>query len=167
MKSFILGWLIFMAAFSKYEYEYIEIINLERKPIVEVRLNGKTAYFLIDTGSDISMLHKGDSQKYGFTLISRKEKSLNAVGVGGKTSDFHATYHVQLELGSTRIVTRYLAYDLSSIVDGIYNNTGIQIAGIIGSDVMKRYGIVIDYKNRQMGIPTKTAKDRKNARDIG
>lgn len=164
MKSFIISWIIFTTAISNREYEYIEIVNLDRKPIVEARLNGKSAYFLIDTGSDISILNKDDRHEYGFRLFTQKADNHNSVGVGvgvgGKTSAFIDTHRVQLELGSTRINTRYMAYDLSAIVQGIHKNTGIEIAGIIGSDVMKRYGIIVDFRNKQIGILAKAAKER-------
>lgn len=148
--------------FSAYEYEYIKIFNLHRKPIVEATLNGQKAYFLLDTGSDITMLNKDEKNKYGFKLHIRENENHAAVGIGGKTTELTSIYQVHLKLGSTRIVTRYLAYDMSAIVQAIDRNSGVKISGIIGSDTMKRYGIIIDYKNREVGILTskKAAEDK-------
>jgi len=154
MKTLLISWLILNVPFSGHEYEYIKIFNLHKKPIIEATLNGKKAYFLLDTGSDITMLNKHDGKKYGFKLLLRENESHAAVGIGGKTADFTSTHNVLLELGSTRINTRYLAYDMTTIVQSIAKDTGISISGIIGSDAMKRYGIIIDYKNREVGILT-------------
>lgn len=165
MKTLLISWLVFSVPFSGYEYEYIKIFNLHKKPIIETTLNGKKAYFLLDTGSDITMLNKHDGKKYGFKLLLRENESHAAIGIGGKTADISSVYKVQLELGSTRINTRYLAYDMSDIVRAIAQDTGVEISGIIGSDAMKRYGIIIDYKNKVVGVPTtkKAAEDNKVA----
>jgi len=152
MKALFLSWFLFFGTFSDYEYQYIKIINLQRKPIVEATLNGKKAYFLLDTGSDITILNKNDTQQYGFHTLVREGEKHEAVGIGGKTSTLTSAYDVYLELGSTRIITAYLTYDMSDIVKNISKSSGIEITGIIGSDVMKRYGIVIDYKNKKVGI---------------
>lgn len=155
MKIILISWFLFTVPFSDYEYEYIKIFNLYRKPIVEVMLNGQKAYFLLDTGSDITMLNKDEKNKYGFKLYIRENENHAAVGIGGKTAGLTSIYQVHLKLGSTRIVTNYLAYDLSAIVRAIDQSTGVKISGIIGSDAMKRYGIIIDYKKRVIGVPTK------------
>lgn len=162
MKTLIISWLILSAPFSEYEYEYIKIFNLHRKPIVEATLNGQKAYFLLDTGSDITMLNKDEKNKYGFKLRIRENENHAAVGIGGKTTELTSVYQVHLKLGSTRIVTSYLAYDMSDIIQAIDQNSGVKISGIIGSDAMKRYGIIIDYKNKVVGVPIskKAAEDK-------
>lgn len=164
MKTLIISWFILNIPFSAYEYEYIKIINLHKKPIIEATLNGKKAYFLLDTGSDITMLSKHDDKKYGFKLLVRDENHA-ALGIGGKTAGMTSAYQVRLELGTTRINTRYLAHDLSAIAQAIEKDTGLSISGIIGSDAMKRYGIIIDYKNRVIGVPIvkKAAEDLSNS----
>jgi hypothetical protein len=41
---------------------------------------------------------------------------------------------------------------MSLLVTIIRNRSGIEISGIIGSDVMKRYGVIIDYANKEVGL---------------
>ena len=153
MKTLCLSWFLFLGTFSDNEYQYIQIVSLQKKPIVEATLNGKKAYFLLDTGSDMTILHKDDKEKYGFQTLLAGEQH-DAVGIGGFTSAITSAFDVHLELGSTRIMTHFLSYDLSDIIQYTLKGSGIKINGIIGSDAMKRYGIVIDYQNKKMGILT-------------
>ena len=165
MKTLLISWLLFTVPFSDYEYEYIEIFNLHKKPIIEATLNGKKAFFLLDTGSDLTLLNKEEIDKYGFKIFMRENESHAAVGIGGMTNEITSAYKVHLELGSTRIITNYLAFDMSELVNAIDKSSGVEISGIIGSDAMKRYGIIIDYKNKVIGVPTtkKSSDDRKAA----
>lgn len=158
MKAILLTWLILFDALSDYNYEYIKLISLYRLPIVEVTLNEKKAYFLMDTGSAITMLHSGAIAEYGFKSFSRNNENHKAIGIGGESTKMSSANRVNLELGSTRIMTRYMVHDISHIVRQIQHTTGFEISGIIGSDAMKRYGIIIDYKHKRVGVLTSKKK---------
>ena len=140
-------------------YEYLEIVDLTLKPVIEVTLNGKKAYFLIDTGSDITILNARDTKKYGFGIVKRAFENHSLVGMGGSVSSIYSTYDVELKVGSSRVMNRYLAHDLSRVVKRLEEKISIRISGIIGSDLMKRYGFVIDYANKQVGILTAKPKN--------
>ncbi len=137
-----------------YVYEYLKIVDLTYKPIIEVTLNGKSAYFLVDTGSDITILHARDSKKYGFDTVKNNSHNHSVVGLSGRITTLYSTRNVKLKVGSSRVMNRYLALDISSLVQMIHKRSSIRISGIIGSDLMKRYGFVIDYANKQIGILT-------------
>ena len=127
MKTILLTWLVVFGLSPNNNYEYIKIVNLHRLPIVEVRLNEKKAYFLLDTGSAITMLNKEDVKKYGFKPFFRHNEQHTAVGIGGTTSTFTSATKVRLVLGSSRIMTRYLIHDLSHIVDQIKKSSGLEL----------------------------------------
>jgi hypothetical protein len=154
MKTLLLAYFLIVLPMSDHQYEYIRIINLQQKPIVAGTLNGKKVYFLLDTGSDFTLLNETETKKYGFKTVNRESAlSVNkAVGVGGTIVEFKSVYNVSISLGSTRISTTCLAYDMSLLVTIIRNRSGIEISGIIGSDVMKRYGVIIDYANKEVGL---------------
>jgi hypothetical protein len=152
MKTILFTWLVFFISSPEYDYEYIKIINLHRLPIVEVRLNEKKAFFLLDTGSAITMLNQKDGSKYGFKTFDRGNEQHMAIGIGGATTSFTSAYKVKLELGSTRLMTHYMIHDLSHIIAQIKKSSGVEISGILGSDIMKRYGIIIDYRHKRIGV---------------
>jgi len=55
------------AASSVLAQELIKVVKIKDQPIVAGELNGKKAYFLIDTGADVTILHKKDANRYNFT----------------------------------------------------------------------------------------------------
>ncbi|HEY4653093.1 MAG TPA: aspartyl protease family protein [Cyclobacteriaceae bacterium] len=154
MKTLLLAYFMIVLPMSDHQYEYIRIINLQQKPIVAGTLNGKKVYFLLDTGSDFTLLNETETKKYGFKTVNRESDLIvnKAVGMGGTIVEFKSVYNVSISLGSTRISTTCLAYDMSLLVTIIRNRSGIEISGIIGSDVMKRYGVIIDYANKEVGL---------------
>lgn len=147
---------------SDHKYEYIRIVNLQQKPIVQGTLNGKRAYFLLDTGSDFTLLDERQSRRYGFSAAdSQGDKGADkALGLGGKVVFFRVVHDVTIVLGNTQISANCRTYDMSRVVDSIKRKSGIQIAGIIGSDVMKRHGVIIDYRNREVGVISARNRDR-------
>ncbi|MGI9542916.1 MAG: aspartyl protease family protein [Cyclobacteriaceae bacterium] len=146
-------------------YEYINIVYLKKKPIVKGVLNGKDAYFLLDTGSDITLLNHKVSRHYGFKAIYRHRPGQPIQGIGTDGTQMRYAFDVNLRLGSQKIKAKYRSHDISNIVESIYSHSSIRIAGIIGSDVMRNYGFKIDYKTKMVGIDVLPSKAKKHAKN--
>ena len=144
-----------LSGFTNETYEYVKVINWQYKPIIKTSLNGKTAYFLADTGSDITVLHSKDASRYEFLPLTASNQSLEAVGFTGSRHTVYKAKDVQLVIGSTPIKALYKTYDLTGVVQSLNNRVNIKVAGIIGSDVMKRYGFIIDYQKQTIAIKTR------------
>jgi hypothetical protein len=127
----------------------IKIEHLQNKPIVMGQLNGRKAYFLLDTGSDLTLLHEGKADYYDFR-IKRMANPHKISGAGGSIGYIHRAGNIDLILGTLPVTTAYFTYDLSDIITSIYRKTFIRISGIIGSDVMIKYGFVIDYGQKEV-----------------
>lgn len=136
-------------------YEYVQVINWRYKPIIKTTLNGKKAYFLIDTGSDITVLHSKRAERFDFQPLIASSQKLQAMGFNGDRHTVYKATDVKLVIGTMPIKALYKTYDLSGVVRSIHNRVGIDVAGIIGSDVMKRYGFIIDYQKQTIAIKTK------------
>ena len=121
---------------------------------------------MIDTGSDITLLNARDDEKYGFGTVKRAFESHAVIGIGGSISNIYSTYDVKLEVGSSRVFNRYLAYDLSRVVRTTEQKIKLKITGIIGSDLMKRYGFIIDYANQRVGILTNLKDEPQENKEI-
>ena len=126
----------------------IEIINLKSKPIVKGLLNGKVAYFLLDTGSDLTILNTRSAKEYGYKTIPGRSKVMMIEGLGGSHRDFRRATGLKLFMDESLIYTHFFAFDLTNIINSLHNNTNMKIVGIIGSDIMKKYGFKIDYGNK-------------------
>jgi RIO-like serine/threonine protein kinase len=131
----------------------LKIWNLHPKPIVRGTLNGKNAYFLLDTGSDINVLHRGGEKRYNFRIQKNNfewASNYRLSTVNGLQRDLFKVHAVQMELEGTNISCDFHALDIHSIVGAVRKGTGIHIAGIIGSGTMKDYFFVIDYEMEQV-----------------
>ncbi|MBX2842122.1 MAG: aspartyl protease family protein [Flammeovirgaceae bacterium] len=57
--------------------------SLKAKPIIKGKINGQNAYFLIDTGADITLLDSKDAKKFQYRLsFPNNHKSI--VGFSGR-----------------------------------------------------------------------------------
>lgn len=106
-------------------------------PIIEIKINGKKAKLLIDTGASLNILAKEDSRNYKFNVYSLRNAS-EITGIGGtkqmlgvskaKITIDDVDYRIPFKSISLRIVKRKLG-----------------IVGIIGSRWLNQQDYVIDY----------------------
>ncbi|MCG8321386.1 MAG: aspartyl protease family protein [Cytophagales bacterium] len=139
----------------------LEIVNLKSKPIVKGVLNGKTAYFLLDTGSDLTILDTGSARKYGYKIIQGRSRAMMIEGLGGSYRDFKRAIGLKLFMDESLIYTHFFAFDLTNIISSLHANTGMKVVGIIGSDVMRKHGFKIDYGNKLVSFTSVEYKKRK------
>jgi len=131
--------------------EEIKVVSFRPKPIIKGSINGEKTYFLLDTGADISILNLNDEEEFGFKTEPDFHKS-SIQGVQGQKTEIKNTRKVDIYLGNQQIKTRFKALDIEVIATSIYHKTGRKISGIIGSDVMRKYGFVIDYSAHKVLI---------------
>ena len=146
---------LLITAFTHETYEYVTIVDWQFKPIIKVEVNGKTAYFLVDTGSDMTILHRDVANRYDFVPVLTSANQQKALGLSGKQQTIHRVKNVELINGNTPIKALFKTFDLSGVVSSLRDRVGVKISGIIGSDVMKRYGFIIDYQQQTIAIKTK------------
>lgn len=130
----------------------IDIVCLKKVPIVKVTLNGKTAYFVLDSGSDVSLLHKSDAFDYAFSPKKRATKSI--IGVSGGNQPLYEAPDIVLKMAGHNLQTQFYATDLSTVVEALTISTGIAVSGIIGIDLMRKYGFEIDYMGEKLFFDT-------------
>ncbi len=137
--------------FAQSEYKQVDVIVMHDQPIVKGTMNGKKAYFLLDTGSDVTLLNTGDAKRYGFSYLPHRGlRGYQLSGLGKSTKEVLSTYNVDLRLGSQKIKATFIAYDLSNIIQSLGAGTAVKINGIIGSRALKRHGFVIDYDRKEV-----------------
>ena len=143
------------SGFTNVTYEYVTVVDWQYKPIIKVELNGKTAYFLVDTGSDMTILHKDEASRFDFHPLLVSSSKQSALGLSGQQQTIHKAKNVNMVIGSMPIKALFKTYDLSGVVSSLRNRVNVKVAGIIGSDVMKRYGFIIDYQHQTIAIKTR------------
>lgn len=111
-----------------------------KRLIVEGRVNGKTAYFLIDTGASVGLIDNNQAKKYDIEKGKRFGSTL--VGAGGEMRNVrHCNTFVNV---GGKNIPQFLLADIDGVVDSIKRETGIEILGIISLPQMKIIGMNID-----------------------
>lgn len=112
----------------------------EKRLIVEVKVNGKSAYMLIDTGASAGMIDV--NQVDDFDVVVGNKYCGSIVGAGGEMQDVRHT-HTMAEFEGKKI-PQFLLADIGNIVRSIKRETGVKILGIISLKQMQVIGLNID-----------------------
>ncbi len=141
--------LLVLAGFI-YNFGYAQRINVQEarykhKPIIEMTLNNKKTWVLLDTGTDISILNIKSKDKYGFSTFLKNE--LKVPGFGSDNNQLHRATNAHLKFGNKQLKNPMFAFDITNIVESIQARTGKRITAIIGTNMMRAYGFVIDMGN--------------------
>lgn len=120
--------------------------------MVEGKIQGMEAHFLIDTGASRSVFDPVVISHFIDDLQFEKKEGITA-GVGSSDLESSVFYIEDLSIGAMQI-NHYqaVALDLSNIHE-MYGKLGLpRIDGIIGGDLLKRHKAVINYKNKKMRV---------------
>ena len=114
-------------------------LESDSRPIVEVVVNGVRTSMLIDTGSSLNVIDVNQLTNLG---IKKRFKMSSANAVFGKTTMWQL---LECDVRFQGInVYQFAATDIEMVVHSIEHNTGIKIAGILGTPAIKELGMVID-----------------------
>ena len=114
-------------------------------PVVRVDLNGRAAYFVIDSGSDISLINMSDAGYFNFN--TRNTASMDLKGFSGMRSAIYRTSEIEILVKGHSLDSYFYAADLSPLIDTLQKYTTLRISGIIGLDLMREHQFEIDYSN--------------------
>lgn len=122
------------------------LLKSYERPIIEVDVNGKEVFMLIDTGSSLNVV---DFSQLEDLEIKRRFKIGDVMCIAGG-SVLWQIFQVPI-IVKERTVNQFISSDLTVIRESILQSTGIKIAGILGTPAIKELGMVIDL---QRGIVT-------------
>lgn len=120
-----------------------------KRPIIEVTINKKKAYMLIDTGASIGVIDKHQLTYYNI----ERGKALNTtiVGVGGNQENIYYIKNCNVDISGIKLY-QFVTFDISSVRDSIESETDIKISGIIGTTQIKMSEMKIDLDNGYIKI---------------
>lgn len=122
-----------------------QILERDFLPIVEGTLNGKKAFFLLDTGASLSILDLKSAANYNVRIGITEDMGIG--GYGGVTSDVSSLSNVDLRLGSERMKDNFSGKDIQYLIQAIRKNTGHSIVGIIGNNNIIASNLILDFEN--------------------
>lgn len=151
MKPIVLILIFLFIGQTMLAQEAMKMVKVKGQPIIVGNLNGKKAYFLVDTGSDVTFLNLKDAYRYKFKYAKTVIPGYQLSGLTSRHGEeMLEAYNVDLYLGRRKIEAKYRVFDLTNIIESIGASTGVWINGIIGSDVMRRYKFFIDYEANEI-----------------
>jgi hypothetical protein len=112
---------------------------------IRVKLNNKTANLLIDTGAAASLLDINQAEHYDFTY---QESPHRFSGIGG-LSEGYRVRNYKIAYDSTMLPLYPFGADLKHVVES-FNQKGMSIVGVIGSDFLRSNDAIIDYKRKTL-----------------
>lgn len=113
----------------------------KKRPIIECRIGGKPAPFLLDTGASVAFIDREFINEYALSEGKRYHGSV--VGAGGVMRGVrYCNSFVTLPNGKD--IAQFLMADISAVRESIKEETGIDIVGIISYPQMQFGGIILD-----------------------
>lgn len=135
--------ILLVMAYEGFSQDTTALLVIKNVPIVEGTINGKPAYFVVDTGASITILNGNMSRKYGYRVIeNRYLERCRIIGLGGESSLREARF-ATVKLGSHELNFINRVADLESLSNH-FDDYDLEIAGIIGTDLLRILGSKID-----------------------
>ncbi|MBU2912464.1 MULTISPECIES: aspartyl protease family protein [Reichenbachiella] len=132
------------------------------KPIVEMTLNGKKTWVLLDTGSDITVFNLKSKDRYDFHAHQDFNQQIKVAGFGSRHNQLHQVTNARLYFGEMQLKSDFYAYDITNIVSSIRARTGKHVTAILGTNLMRQYGFVIDMGTNTVSIEYKVKKNKRS-----
>ena len=130
----------FMLVFASYGQNDFLLLNRNR-PLIDVEINGVKAAMLIDTGSSINIICTSKLAKYGASdkVVKNYAKTISGV------RNIYTINDVDVNIKGN-ILTSFYSVDIEASCKSIEAETGIEVAGILGTPAIKELGMVIDLR---------------------
>lgn len=116
-------------------------LDLTELPIVTLSQGDKKFNFLLDTGSNNSIIDKSALPHIEHTLT---DMTSNVFGVEGKPVETNICI-ITLSFNSLEYTFEYVINDMSDAFKIIKKDTGVTLHGIIGSKFFNKFKYVLDF----------------------
>ena len=120
--------------------------------LVNIRINGKPARMLIDTGASKTVFDKNRISRF---LKEEKFETHDKLSTGLGTSDMksHLVVIKRLNIGKLEIKNyRSVVIDISHVNVAYSQMKQKPIDGVLGSDILKQHKALIDYGKKRMRL---------------
>jgi hypothetical protein len=149
------AFIFFMIRKTSLPIELLFIEDAGYHLLIKVKVNGKTATLLIDTGASKTVFDKGRLSKFvneeSFTTLDKL-----STGLGTAKMETQSAVLKKFQLHKLKLLTyETIVIDLSH-VNHTYAKLDLPaIDGVLGSDIMVKYHAVIDYKKKMITLSWK------------
>ena len=124
------------------------IADVEFLPIVKGTVNGKAAYFILDSGASVSILDYNQLSDYNIKSVGVSD--VGVVGYGGSDFKSYDIDNPTIFMGNERMGQDFNARDIKTIVNTVSKNSKYKIIGIIGNNNISSSKLILDFKNNKI-----------------
>ena len=118
-----------------------EGMELTELPVVTFYNNGKKVNFLLDTGSNNSIINEKDLKELNY---EKHNYSINTFGMEGKAIE-SSICSMTIEYKNNEFTNEFTILDMSEAFNRIKSESGVTINGILGSKFFEKYKYVLDF----------------------
>lgn len=136
---------------NKTKAKSVDAISLEKQmpgnlPIIALSSNGNVLNFILDSGSNISHICAEYHECLDAEPLGTDEEE-EVTGLGGASKGVTMCRATLKDIMSREYeVDLSVSSHLSSVAKAIEASTGIQIHGLLGTDFLRRYNYVLNFK---------------------
>lgn len=120
-----------------------EGIDLIEAPMITMKNGDKEFNFLLDTGSNKS--HFNSRILDSLVEYEALKDDASTVITGGGTVNGGGWIKIPLQYKKQSFTEDFLLLDLQESFESVYEESGVQIHGILGCDFFRRYGFIFDF----------------------
>lgn len=128
----------------------IPFVTADPLPVVRVRINGRDADFMVDTGGTLVL-----EPDFAASLGLATANAGMGVFAGGKQAPMQASLVQRVEMGSA-VASDVAALVLPTHASDLFAG-GLHIDGILGTTVFERFLVTIDYPRARLVVRSRSA----------
>jgi hypothetical protein len=146
--TLIISVVLFLILGYKYYNKKYNIISLKESldltglPIITFTVGDSKYNFVLDSGASRSIINLESLEKIPHGEL--EESDCYFYGIDGKMKEGDAAT-ISLIYNDKEIKNKFIVNDLSSIVQNLKQETGVNITGILGNDFMQKNKYILDF----------------------
>lgn len=133
---------------KKKNISFKEAIDLTGFPIITFESKEKKFNFLLDTGSNCSVLNNDCTKEIDGVYTGKTTSLCGLDGIDREVKFFKAN----MRYGDKELIEEFQITDLSAPFDSIKKEFGVTLHGILGNSFFTKYQSLIDFNNLKFQI---------------
>ena len=128
----------------------IATVLTDKRPIIQVSINGHETAALVDTGASLSIVSESDMGKFKFKRGSKMTGSV--IGLDGtEQSMYHTGKDFNFEVEGIAAY-QFVIGNIDAVKASIKKETGVEISAIIGYPTIKQLELIINPSTNEISI---------------
>ena len=128
----------------------IATVLTDKRPIIQVSINGHETAALVDTGASLSIVSESDMGKFKFKRGSKMAGTVIGLD-GSEQSMYHTDKNFDFKVEGLPAY-QFVIGNIDSIKSSIKKETGIEISAIIGYPTIKQLELIINPSTNEISI---------------